>query len=358
MIIKTRKEILREMIQWSRNNNSSLTDFNQGSVVRAIFGAIAALLGQLYYHTHKLYRDARISYANGGALDIAVLPRSITRRGATKASLSKVTFGADATTVIPVGFKIATEDGIEFVTTETGTVGASESSIELDTEAVVAGVGGYVRANTVNVLITSQTGVNSVLNKTQSEGGFDAETDEMLRNRAVTQLATLSQGIQASYEVWAREARTDVLRAMAQANHPSYSDKEIVVHIVKDNAGTFTSEDLNQIAHYIQTKAPLGVVVRCLNIAWTDINLTVQIRRTTGVNLTTVEANITDNVVLYLDYRVWDWGDDVEWSDLFALISNTQGVDEVEKAGFVPGSNVEVSLYSIPKFNSITVTDW
>ena len=358
MIVKTRKQILREMIQWSRNNNSDLTDFNQGSVVRAIFGAVAAILSQLYYYTHKLYRSARITYAGGTDLDVAVSPRSITRRGATKASITDVTFLADAGTVIPINFKIATEDGIEFVTVETGTVATGETSIDLDTEAVVAGISGNIRAETLTVLITLLTGVNSVINNTHSEGGFDQETDEMLRNRAITQLATLSKGIQASYEAWAREARSDVLRAIAQANHPTYSEREVVVFLVKNNAGAFTADDLVQIGHYIQTRAPLGVVIVCLNVVWQDIDLTVKVRITAGTDLNTVKTNITINMKLYLDYREWDWGVDVEWSDLFALISNTLGVDEVERATFVPASNVVVALRSLPRFKTITVSEW
>ena len=358
MIIKTRKQILREMIEWLRNSNSSLTDFNQGSVIRAILGAIAAILAQLYYQTHKTYRSARIIYAAGSDLDIAVAPRSITRRGATKATIADVTFTAVAATEIPVGFKVATEDGIEFVTTETGTVGSGESFIDLDVEAVVAGTSGNVRAEAINTLIDSLTGVSAVLNSNLSDGGFEAETDEILRNRAITQLSTLSMGIQASYEAWAREARSDVLRAIGQANHPAYGDKIIVVYLVKDNAGNFSSEDLNQIAAFIQIKAPLGVKVICLNIVWTNINLTAQVRRQTGFNLNTVKDNIQVNIKLLLDYRDWEWGADVEWSDVFAMVSNSRGVDEVEKAGFVPGSNVSVSAQSLPRFNSITVTDW
>lgn len=358
MIIKSRKQILKEMIAWSRNNNSSLTDFNQGSVIRAIYGAIAALLAQLYYQTHKMYRSARIIYATGNDLDIVVAPRSITRRGATKASVPDVTFTAVAATEIPVGFKIATEGGIEFVTTETGTVATDESFIDLDCEAVVAGTSGNVRPDKINKLIHSLTGVSAVNNKVFSNGGYGSETDEQLRNRAITQLSTLSMGIQASYEAWAREARSDVLRAIAQANHPAWGDKIIVVHLVKNNAGSYSDEDLKSIAHFILAKAPLGIKIICLNVAWVNIDLAVQVRRLNGVNLNTVKDNITVNMRLYLDYRDWEWGADVEWSDLFALVSNSFGVDQVEKAGFNPGSNVIVTAHSLPRFNSITITDW
>ena len=358
MIIKTRKQIERDMIQWSRNNNSSLTDFNQGSVIRSIYSAVAAILAQIYYQLHRLYRSARIVFADGGELDILLAARGMSRRGATKASLRDVTISADEGTVIPVGYKAGTENGIEFVTIETGTVAANEVSIDLDCEAVIPGIGGTIREGTLIKDLTNQTGVNSIFNSTNSEGGFDSETDEMFRNRGIEQLDALSLGVPASYQAWAREARSDVFRAIAQANNPAWGDKVVVVYLVQDNAGAFSEEDLNQVEHYIQAKAPLGAIVKCLNAVWTDVNLTVQVRLTKGVNLNDVKENITVNMKLYLDYREWEWGTDVDWSDLFALISNTLGVDEVEKAGFIPGSNVIVGAQSLPRFATINITEW
>ena len=88
MITKSRKDILKEMIQWGRNNNSTLTDFNQGSVIRSIYNAVAAVLGRIYYDTNTLFRASRIIYASGADLDIAVAARSMTRKTATAATVT------------------------------------------------------------------------------------------------------------------------------------------------------------------------------------------------------------------------------------------------------------------------------
>ena len=117
MNIKTRKEILSELILWMRNNTSEVTDFNQGSVMRCIFNSVASQLGQLYYDTYRMFRGSRIIFANGSDLDIAVADRSIKRKGATKASV-QVKFTGIIGTVIPIGTKTATDQGIEFQTVE------------------------------------------------------------------------------------------------------------------------------------------------------------------------------------------------------------------------------------------------
>lgn len=355
MIIKSRKEILADMITWSRNNGSTLTDFNQGSAVRSIFNAVAAILARLYYNMHTVYRSSRILTATGTDLEKLVAARSITRRSASKATVVLKFSGTDATNV-PTGTQASTKDGITFSTTESGDI--SGGSVELDAEADVAGKSGNVKANTITTMVSSVTGVDSVTNEKQSSGGFDTETDEQLRNRAVTQLATLSQGIQASYNAWATEANSEVLKAKARWNPPGYSDRTVVAYVVKDNGGTFDTPDLGNIEAYIQTKAPLGVEVKCENISWTIVDITVKVRRKSGFSLADVDTNITNNLNLYLDWREWDWGDDVEWADIFSLVNNTQGVDDVEKATFVPSSNVPVSEFSIPKLGTVTVQDW
>lgn len=344
------------MIQWARTNNSSLTDFNQGSVIRSIYNAVAAILAQLYYGLHTIHRSARIIYSTGNDLDIAVAPRSITRRGATVAS-GVATFTGVPTTIIPLGMKIATEDGVEFVTMESEDIPAI-GHIDIDIEAVMAGSSGMVSAKAINKLVDDVDGLVSVSNAAHTTGGYNSETDEQLRTRAITQLATLSKGIQTSYEAWAQGSRPDVLRAKAQWGHPGYSDKTVVIHVVKSNAGIFNTADLQEIAHYILSKAPLGLLVTCLNVDWAGINLTAQVRRATGYNLNTVQANIMANIDLYLDYREWEWGVDIDWSDLFSLVNNTLGVEEVSLSGFLPSSNVIMGEFQIPKYSSLTVTDW
>ena len=343
------------MITWSRNNSSSITDFNQGSVVRSIFNAVAAILARLYYNVHTIYRASRILTASGTDLEKLVAARSIKRRSASKATV-KLKFSGTNGTNVPSGTQASTKDGITFSTTAAGTI--SGGSVELDAEADTAGKSGNVNAKTITIMVSSVSGVDSVTNEKQSSGGFDAETDEQLRNRAVNQLATLSQGIQASYSAWAVEANNEVLKAKARYNPPGYSDKTVVVYPVKDNGGTFDTTELGNIETYIQTKAPLGLEINAENVAYTTIDITAKVRRKSGFSLSDVQTNITDNLNLYLDWREWDWGDDVEWADIFSLVNNTQGIDDVEKATFVPSSNVEVDDYSIPKLGTVTVTDW
>ena len=357
MRIKTRQEILQEMIQYSRNNNSNLTDFNVGGVARSIMEGIAAVLAQLYYELYRIFRSGRISYANSTDLDAAVARRSIKRRSSSKATVD-LRFTASGTIEIPAGFRVSTDGGIEFVTTEVGSVsGSGTYNVTIVAEAVVAGKSGNVAADLISTLVDSVDGVIAVVNLMRSRGGYEYEADEMLRSRAINQLATLSLGIPASYNAWANCGACWGRGAKGEWGNTSYSDKTVIVHCQKYNAGSFTEAELDQIAAYIQKKCPLGVVIVCLNIVYTTINITVEVVRLTGFTLNDVRNNIADNLNLYMDYREWEWGIDVDRADLFALCNNTLGVGDLADS-FVPTDDTVITEYAIPVIGTVTVTDY
>lgn len=356
MRIKTRQEVLQEMIQYSRNNNSNLTDFNVGGVARSIMEGFAAILAQLYYELYRIFRSGRISYANSTDLDAAVARRSIKRRSSSKATVD-LRFTASGTIEIPAGFRVSTDGGIVFVTTEVGSVsGSGTYNVTVAAEAVVAGKSGNVAADLISTLVDSVDGVIAVVNLMRSRGGYEYEEDEMLRSRAINQLATLSLGIPASYNAWAIEANSELLRAKGEWGNTSYSVHTVIVHCQKYNAGSFTEAELDQIAAYIQKKAPLGVVIVCLNIVYTIINITAAVVRLTGYTLNDVRNNIADNLNLYMDYREWEWGIDVDRADLFALCNNTLGVGDLPL--FSPADDTTITEYAIPVIGTVTVTDY
>ncbi len=358
MIIKSRVDILSDMVKWGRNNSSSLTDFNTGSVIRSIYNAIASQLAQLYYNVHKIYRSSRILYANGSDLDKLVAGRSIKRKSAVKAS-AEIQFTGVADTVIPTGTKIGTSDGITFQTVESRFIGEDGGlTVTIQAECTNSGISGNVKAGKIVEIIDSVSGLESVNNVNQSKGGQDYENDELLRSRTINQYAGLSLGIEASYNAWAIESNESVLKAIPQYGHPSVSLNTIIVHVVKDNGGIFTVGELDSIGQYIQTYAPLGLIIDVRNIAFTRISISAQIRIRSGYDLNTVSTYITDNLNIYLDYKERDWGEDIDWSDIYTLINNTEGVDDVSVSQFVPSENIIISDYSIPILDTIIITEW
>jgi len=355
MIIKTRTKIMSEMIEWARNNNSSITNYNKGGVARAIFNALSAQLAQLYYNVHQVFRSARIMLSNGDDLELAVAPRSMKRRTASFSTVPVIFSGVAATT-IPQGTKVGTVGGIEYATTESEAL-AANGKATLSCQATIAGASSMIKPGEISVIVDIVSGLTEVSNDTPSIGGYDFESDELLRNRAITQLSTLSQGIEASYQAWAQESHDELIRAKPQMPHPQYSQKTVVIHCLRNNGGIFTDTQLSAMAAYIQHKAPLGIVVVCLNMVWMLVDVTAEVVLYAGYDINAVRDNVILNLQLYMDYREWDWGADVDFSDLYSLVNNSLGISDIQRSSFSPATNVQVGAYLLPKIGSVSITE-
>ena len=352
MNIPNRKKILGDMITWMRNESSEITDFSDGSPQRAILNSNARQIHLVYYRLKRVYKGSRLLDAQGTDLDAIVLGRGIRRYGKTKAGVTVVLSGSNGTNV-PRGTQISSPDGITYSTIESGTVAGG--TLSLSSEADNPGVASRVRAGKLTIMISVVAGIDSVTNPYSSTGGYDYEEDEQLRNRAMVQLSTEALGVPASYEAWAREAYEDVLRAKAEGNPVGYPKGYVKVHIISRSGAALSAGTLTAIQEYIVRKAPATEGVIVVNVSYTQIAVSAEIRLESGFSLVTVQDTVEDNLQNYLDWRYWDWGRDVQFGDLFALVNNSAGVNDVIAATFSPSSNVEVKPYSIPKLASSTM---
>lgn len=125
-----------------------------------------------------------IPYAKGVALDYLVYERIGKRFGDTKAA-AKQGLEIICTPGLPVaaGFVVATPDNVLFRTTKAYTDSDLNGRIYADIEAVDAGAGGNVDVNTITVIKTPLTGVQSAKNIKATTGGRLKETDPELRTR-------------------------------------------------------------------------------------------------------------------------------------------------------------------------------
>ena len=123
-----------------------------------------------------------------------------------------VVFTGLNTTVIPAGTVVATAaddvtntSSVEFETTDEVTIGVSLSA-ESSIVAKEGGVDGNVGVGTVNLLISSVSGVSSVTNEVATSGGLDLESDESLLERYLQKVRNPgTSGNVADYSNWAME---------------------------------------------------------------------------------------------------------------------------------------------------------
>jgi len=173
-----------------------------GADANILVAAIAAVgdqvIGQLAAAEAALYLDSAV----GVALDRLVFDRYGLVRKPAAASLGTVQFrttaGAPTTFTIPVGVRLQTSDGIQFVTSEAVIfTAATTGPLACGVRSVLAGGSQNVKVGRITSItgtITSQPTDLVVSNPYATAGGADAETDSSLRDRARRYFTTVRRG--------------------------------------------------------------------------------------------------------------------------------------------------------------------
>ena len=149
-------------------------------------------------------------YAWDEWLDLHGSQAGLTRNPATKAT-GTVSVTAENGTVLAEGtiFAVAgTEynEPIEFQTTEEVSYTANETKV-IPIEAVIAGTGGNVAANTISIMSLPVDGVTAITNTAPTSGGTEEEDDDDFYERiyAENQDANFYVGNDADFIKWAKE---------------------------------------------------------------------------------------------------------------------------------------------------------
>lgn len=165
------------------------------AVIRTFYQPVANLLADLQVDIGDVMDSAQLDFAEGKALDLLVALIGVSRKP-SYAATGTATFSrdtnADVDYTIPIGTVIQTDsiDPIRFETTKKGTLSSGTSEVTgVEIEAVESGTQGNLGANTLTVMPDPPTGIESVTNPAQTDGGEDEEDDDNLRERAKSELA-------------------------------------------------------------------------------------------------------------------------------------------------------------------------
>ena len=167
-------EILQQMIDWAVAHTTKITDFNKGSINRAILGAIAILIEEGYYDIMLGWKDS-LRYALRTSLNF---DRTTGEEATGNVIFSRST-AAPGDITIDIGTIVATADGVRFITTQVGTISTGNTdSANVSIEAEEVGANGNALANTVIILVSVPSGVETVDNAAALTGGVDIESDD------------------------------------------------------------------------------------------------------------------------------------------------------------------------------------
>lgn len=360
MKVLDRTTIQTRLLLSMRARDSEITYFGPGPI-RAFFYAIAVELQHLYYRLFRADLKQDPLRAVGTDLDEIGQSRGISRLGASQSSAVLTFTGTVGTTIVST-FQVRTTSGQIYATTEGGTIVADSDNpgtnapMKLLAQSVSSGSVSAAGQGTINQVV-SFTGISggtlqSVVNEAPSVGGADAETDDQYRSRIVNYLATLNQGTRAFYEATARTIDSTVVRTIVGRSAEPHTIKLL---LVSRSGASYSTPQLTSMASALGPLVPVLAMVSVGNVVFTPITVVITGTIKSGFVVRDVIEQAARRLNQYMDWSQWPLSTDVQWDNLLAIVSTTDGIDDIKS--FSPLRDVSVAANSLPKLTSISFTD-
>lgn len=327
--LKTQEQINEDMLQNISDEYEKSTGFLTADLVKSE----AIELENVYKVIEQLINMVDVDKLTEDELTKYVLQRKgIIRKEATYA---KVDLTVNGTGTINIGDLFATATNIQFKSLETKNI--SGNGI-IKAQAVIAGTDGNVGANTIISMPITIQGITSVNNDIPSYGGFNAESDESLRNRYYEALKTpATSGNVYHYLQWAKS-----VQGVGNAKIVSlWNGANTVKIIIIDSDMKPASQDIiDAVQNYIDPKgennitlgtgkgqAPIGAYCTVVSATGLPINVNVDITLLDGFVMDTVINSIKENLTSYFKSIAFNQNY-VSYAKIGSIILDTEGVKD------------------------------
>lgn len=317
-------------------------------VLRALARMTAGLVHLLHGHAVWISRQAFPDTADAAELERWAGLFGLARKVAQRAE-GLVTFTGTDGVEIPLGTLLKRVDGVEFQTTELGTIASSSSTVAV--EAVLAGSSGNSNPGAGTLQLSpSLPGVSLAveIEAPGLTGGTDVETDEELRDRLVARLRAGSRGGSADdYVTWALEV-PGVTRAWAL---PLVSGPGTVgVTFLVASGSTAPVPDSAQVAEvqaYIDARRPVTAIAEVFAPGLEAIDVELSVEPDTPAVRASVQAALEE-----LFAREGEPGATILLSHIREAVSNAAG--EIDSDVTVPAADVPIPSGSVAVLGTLT----
>lgn len=221
-------------------------------------------------------------------------------------------------------------------------------------EATIAGASGNIDPQSITGFVIPDAKVASVQNPERGFGGADEESDEDLRFRAAHRPARRSQTTEAWAEALARESQR---RALRMRQEPADEVSTMQFRILARNGGPLTEKQRRAVENYIEARTRAYMGIRVLNVELTSVEVEAQVKLDPDVTLRQAWIDAASRISDYIDYRRWEWGDDVSALELRRRLELATGIESVVVGSFLPAADVEVADTSLPAFVRLSLED-
>jgi len=342
----TKQEILQQLL----NNIPNEFDKSVGSFFYDALMPVAIELEDIYANLDDILPHAFAKSATGIYLDNKVAEQGLTRKPATKA-IGTVEIIGDNGANIRIGDKVSA-DTLTFTITENKVI--TEGSVIASVQCDIAGIAGNVPIGSINRFPVTLPGIVSVTNPTPTTDGFDAETDDELRQRYFDKVSRPStSGNIFDYISWAREI-TGVggVKVVPLWN----GNGTVKVMIINSNGAVADSILINKVAESIEQKRPIGANVTVESATPVQINISAVLTLKAGVTITDIKSNIQAAITKYLKDIAFKQ-DYVSYAYIGSKVLSIDGILDYENLTVNTNAvNVDIAENEVPILGTLEVS--
>lgn len=343
----TYEEILEAMeskyLEESGNVPSESSDI--GIRLKVLSGELYSLSENISWLENQIYPQT----AQGEYLEKHCEERGISRKEAYKAQ-GEITFSRGTTlsynVSVPLGTICATDAGVEYVTTESGTLVAGLLEVTVPAEAVEGGKDGNCASVVVTNLVTAIQGVETVSNESSFTGGVDEESDDGLRARLLESYQAMANGTNKQYY-------KDFAMAYSGITSVGVVSEDVgTIEIYVWGNGEEPSDSLiEEIEEAVQEKRELNATVTVEAADTYNYTFTISVTPEKGCDMTTVTSYVKAAVESY--FANLGVGSSVYKSDIGSYILSNCPIADYSISGVL--SDYVGSDDTIPILSSVSV---
>lgn len=312
--------------------NTSLNDFNEGSVLDAHLGASAAIGMDVIYRLGQIIRAFYISTAEGDDLERRVRDFNIEKKQAEFASgpISLTRINTTSPKLIPKNSTFqCSSDGTNFYNPNDIFFDFGITTLNnITLIANVAGTSGNILANSIDTIIPSPQEAITIIHP-DFTNGIDEETNQELRNRFILELQNMVRGTLPALTVGALR-HTGINNAAGQKVHSGFTKLYI-----SSGVGEPTPELLNEVQTDINLNwRAAGERVDVVSAQTQDVNIDIVV--TLDPDYLILNPNYVDEVrpyilqALQLFFQKKEMGAGLYRAELYKVIMGVSGIINVE----------------------------
>ena len=349
--MKETEEIYEEMkAELERRSGAVLSS---GSEMALRLHAVAAELSTLWAQVDWTRKQSFPQTASGETLDLHAAARGLARAEAVKAEGSLLfsidTARTDAVSV-PLGTVCVNAAGLEFETTEAGTIAPGALSCEVKARARNAGSAGNVPAGSVCFFSLAPVGVARCTNPHAFTGGADKESDAELRERVLASYESLPNGSNRAYYEAEALNTEGVGAASVQPRAHGIGTVDVVI---ASPSGLPAEETIKKVKAKFEEQREICVDVTVSAPTTVTVPVKATISIEDGQDFDTVAARVKAEIERFFDGRLL--GKSVLRAKLSSLIFGVEGVANCILTE--PAADVDIGYNQLPVAGTVTVTE-